>query len=291
MNTPSFTRLAVLLLLPVSSVLAAGEWRPLFNGRDLGGWETFLGKPHASAEVPGLQRDAKGAYTEAIGRDRDPLGNFTVATVEGRPAIHISGQGFGYMATRENFGNYHLRLQFKWGVKKWPPRDQAVRDSGLLYHVHGEPAQSSGVWPASVELQIQEKDCGDLYAIVTRVTVPARSFTAPDNKTLYQYDPAAAPVDFKQEKPIGNRCVRLADFEKPVGEWNTIELICVGGDSIHIVNGHVVMRLKDARRVGEGGAWLPLAAGRIALQTEGAEIFYRDVEMRPVTAVPAEYKE
>lgn len=289
-NTPLAARLAVILLLPLTGLTAA-EWRPLFNGRDLSGWETYLAKPHASTEVPGLKRDEKGAYTEAIGKDRDPLANFTVTEVDGRPAVHISGQGMGYMATRENFGNYHLRLQFKWGVKKWPPREQAVRDSGLLYHVHGEPAQSSGIWPGCVELQIQEKDCGDLYAIVTRLTVPARTVTTPENKTVWQFDPAAAPVDFKQERPVGNRCVRLADFEKPAGEWNTIELICVGGDSIHVVNGHVVMRLHDARRAGEGGAWLPLAEGHIALQTEGAEVYYRDVELRPITAVPAEYKE
>lgn len=290
MTIPAPVRFAALVLLPLT-ILSAGDWRPLFNGRDLAGWETYLGKPHASAEVPGLARDAKGAYTEAIGKDRDPLGNFTVTEVDGGPAIHISGQGFGYLASREVFGNYHLRLQFKWGVRKWPPREAVVRDSGLLYHVHGEPAASSGVWPASVELQIQEKDCGDLYAIVTRVTVPARSFTTPDNKTLHQYDPAGAPVEFKQERPVGNRCVRLADFEKPAGEWNTIELVCVGGDSIHVVNGHVVMRLHDARRAGEGGEWLPLAAGRVALQTEGAEVYYRAVEIRPITAVPAEFAE
>lgn len=290
MTTPALARLSLFLLLPLS-LLTAGEWRPLFNGRDLDGWETYLGKPHASAEVPGLQRDGKGAYLEAIGKDRDPMANFTVTGVDGRPAIRISGQGFGYMATRENFRNYHLRLQFKWGEKKWPPRETAVRDSGLLYHVHGEPAQSSGVWPACVELQIQEKDCGDLYAIVTRTTVPSRTVTTPENRTLYQYDPAGTPVEFKQERPVGNRCVRLTDFEKPHGEWNTIELVCIGGDSIHIVNGHVVMRLHDARRVGEGGAWLPLAEGRIALQTEGAEVYFREIEIRPVAAVPTEYAE
>ncbi len=290
MTTPIAVRLAVLLLLPLSA-LAANEWRPLFNGRDLTGWQTYLAKPHASTEVPGLKRNETGAYLEAIGKDRDPLGNFTVTEVDGRPAVHISGQGMGYLATRENFGNYHLRLQFKWGVKKWPPREQVVRDSGLLYHAHGEPAQSSGIWPACVELQIQEHDCGDLYAIVTRMTVPARAFTTPENKNLYQYDPAAAPVDFKQEKPIGNRCVRVADFEKPTGEWNTIELVCIGGDSIHIVNGHVVMRLHDARQKDAKGEWLPLSEGRVCLQTEGAEVYYRDVEIRPITAVPAEYKE
>lgn len=277
------------LLLPLAAM--AADWRPLFNGRDMAGWETYLAKPHASAEVAGLSRDEKGAYTAPIGSDRDPLGVFSVVDADGRPALRFSGQVFGVATTREEFGNYHLRLQFKWGTRKWPPRDQAVRDSGLLYHVHGAAGASSGVWPASVELQIQEHDCGDLYAILTQITVPARAVEGTNGRTLYHYDPAAAPVDFKQERPIGNRCIRLADHEKPSGEWNTVELICLGGDSIHVVNGQVVMRLKNARRKGAGDAWVPLQSGRISLQTEGAEVFYRDVEIRPLTAVPAEFAE
>lgn len=293
MLTPRLFLAPALLALFVAVGLSAAEpaWRPLFNGRDLTGWDTYLGKPNAASTVPDLKRDEKGAYLEAIGVNRDPLNNFTVVSADGRPAIRISGEGFGMMTTKENFGNYRLRLQFKWGTKKWPPREQAVRDSGLLYHVHGEPARSSGVWPASVELQIQERDCGDLYAIITQITVPAREEAGPSNRTLYHYDPAGKPTDFKQEKPIGNRCVRLEDAEKPSGEWNTIELICVGGDSIHIVNGKVVMRLKNAQQQDATGAWSPLSSGRISLQTEGAEIFYRDVELMPITAVPAEFAE
>lgn len=283
---------ALLAFLTLGRLSAAEPgWRPLFNGKDLTGWETYLGKPNAASNVPDLKRDEKGVYLEAIGVNRDPFNNFTVADVDGRPAIRISGEGFGLLSTKANFGNYHLRLQFKWGAKKWPPREQAVRDSGLLYHVHGEPARSSGVWPACVELQIQEHDCGDLYAIITQLTVSAREEAGPNNKTLYHYDPSGKPTDFKQEKPIGNRCVRLEDAEKISGEWNTIELICVGGDSIHIVNGKVVMRLKNAQQQDAAGAWSPLSSGHISLQTEGAEIFYRDVELMPIMAVPTEFAE
>ena len=293
MFTPLPLLVPALLALLVVGRLSATEpaWQPLFNGRDLSGWETYLGKPSSDSNVPGLRRDEKGAYVEAIGVNRDPLNNFTVVSVDGRPAIHISGEGFGMMSTKENFGNYRVRLQFKWGKIKWPPREQAPRDSGLLYHVHGEPARSSGVWPACVEFQIQEHDCGDLYAIITRLTVPAREEVGPNNRTLYHYDPAGRPIDFKQEKPIGNRCVRLEDAEKPAGEWNTLELVCFGGDSIHLVNGKVVMRLKDARQQGPGDTWVPLTSGHLALQTEGAEVFYRDIELQPITTVPAEWAE
>ena len=293
MLTPRLSIRLALLALFAFGVLSAAEpaWRPLFNGKDLTGWDTYLGKPNAASNVPGLKRDQKGAYLEPIGVNRDPFNNFSVVSIDGRPAIHLSGEGFGMMTTQENFENYRLRLQFKWGQKKWPPREQAARDSGLLYHVHGEPGRSSGVWPACVELQIQEHDCGDLYAIITQLTVPAREEVGPKNQTLYHYDPAGQPTDFKQEKPIGNRCIRLEDAEKPTGEWNTIELICVGGDSLHIVNGKVVMRLKNARQQDAAGAWVPLSSGHICLQTEGAEVFYRDVEVQPITAVPAEFGE
>jgi hypothetical protein len=95
---------------------------------------------------------------------------------------------------------------------------------------------------------------------------------------------------FEQKAPIGNRCVKLGDPEKPNGEWNTIDLICLGGDSIHVVNGVVVMRLHNAQRL-DGPVPAPLTAGQISLQTEGAEVYYRNVELTPITAVPAEFAE
>ena len=79
---------------------AADEsWRPLFNGKDLSGWETYMAKPHPTWDVPELKRGTNGAYLEVVGRNRDPLKVFTVEPVDGRPAIHISGQGFGTMTT------------------------------------------------------------------------------------------------------------------------------------------------------------------------------------------------
>jgi len=280
--------LAVGLLALTSFASAADDWRPLFDGT-LDGWRHWLGAPHKSAEVPGIARDAEtGEYQEPLGWDADPLNNFDVKTIDGEPAIYISGQGMGILMTNETFENYHLRLQFKWGEKKWPPRDEVVRDSGLLYHVHGEPGRSSRYWPACVELQIQEQDCGDLYAIITQISVNARTQTGANNRPAYIYDPAGAPTIFKQERPIGNRCIKSADFEKPHGEWNTIELICLGDDSIHIVNGEVVMRLSDAKQQ-DGDGWGPLSSGHIVLQSEGAEIYFRNVEIRPLTEVPSEF--
>ena len=280
----------------VAALAAAGgmtaaepAWRPLFNGRDLTGWETFLSKPDPAWSVPGLKRDEKGKYLEPIGRNRDPLKVFGVEIVDGQPAVHVSGQGFGVMTTEESWENFRVRLQVKWGERKWGSKLNASRDCGLLYWVHGEPGFDHETWPRSIEFQIQEHDMGDLYALGAQVTVNARPTTV-NGKVLYLYDPAAPPVLFVQKLPVGNRCVRLVDAERPHGEWNTLELICWHGDSIHVVNGRVVMRLHRAERL-DGAAPAPITAGKISLQTEGAEVFYRAIEVQTITSVPPEFAE
>jgi len=252
------------------------------NGKNLSGWETYISKPDKSWDVPGLKRDTNGVYLEPIGKNRDPLKVFTVETVDGRPALHVSGQGFGTVTTMEVFTNYHLRLQMKWGEQRWGSRATARRDSGLLYHVHGEPGVMSGNWPRSIEFQVQEQDIGDLFPIGTQISVNARQ----ESTNLWVYDPKGAPRLFEKNR----RCVKMGDAEKPNGEWNTLDLICFNGDSIHIVNGKVMMRLHQAQRVNSGTP-MPLTSGAISLQTEGAEVYYRNVEIEPITEVPAEFRE
>jgi hypothetical protein len=130
---------------------------------------------------------------------------------------------------------------------------------------------------------------GDLYAIGCQMTVMARR---PDPaRRQFFYDPVnGVPTDFIEQLPIGNRCIKGSDEEKPSGEWNTVELVCLGDESIHIVNGKVVMRLRKATRL-DGAAPATLSAGKILLQSEGAEIFYRNVEIQPITAIPPEFAE
>jgi hypothetical protein len=67
-----------------------------------------------------------------------------------------------------------------------------------------------------------------------------------------------------------------------------VELVCLRDDSIHIVNGKVVMRLHGAVSI-SGDLPTPVTSGPIILQSEGAEVFYRDIQIRPITAIPAEY--
>lgn len=265
-------------------------WTSLWDGRSLDGWTTWMQRPDPSSTVPGLARDATGKYTEPVGSGRDPLGVFAVAPdVDGRPAIRISGEVFGELRTTRSFSDYHLTLQFKWGEKKWPPRDGATtpRDSGLLYHVHAAPGAEGRTWARSVELQIQEHDVGDLYAIGSTVAVRARGRR--DGQTLnYTYDPAGEWTYFSQSQGAPGRCIKQPDQERPTGDWNTVELVCLGPESIHIVNGRVVMRLYGPQRI-DTPLPEPVTSGPIILQSEGAEVFYRDVVIRPIRSVPSEF--
>jgi hypothetical protein len=287
-----FSRLLLVGVLLLVDIAAGGQasWKPLWNGRNLDGWTTWMRQPAPTSVVPGLQRNADGSYTEPIGSGRDPLNVFSVVNnIDGRPAIRISGEVFGELRTRESFENYHLRLQFRWGEKKWPPRDKpgTPRDSGLLYHVHAPPGQDGRTWARSIELQIQEHDVGDLYAVgsVIAVHAKARPGTQP---TLYDYDPAGEWTFFSQSQGASGRCIKQPDNERPTGEWNTVELIAFGEDSIHIVNGTVVMRLHGPMRI-DSDVPKPVTSGPLILQSEGAEIFYRDIEIRPITAIPPEF--
>jgi hypothetical protein len=153
-----FPRLLIVgMLLAVGAIRADSGWTPLWNGKNLDGWTTWMQQPSPGSDVAGLKRDADGKYTEPIGSGRDPLNVFTVnSDVDGRPAIRISGEAFGELRTKRTFKDYHLKLQFKWGQKKWPPRDkpETARDSGLLYHVHAAPGAGGRTWARSIELQI-----------------------------------------------------------------------------------------------------------------------------------------
>jgi hypothetical protein len=299
MGIRTLTRMRCLTLFLVLGMLtggvraADGGWKPIWNGKDLTEWTTWLARPQPTSQVSGLAKGADGKYTEPLGLNRDPLQVFSVAAIDGRPAIRISGEVFGELRSRASFENYHLRFQFKWGEKKWPPRNKAEtpRDSGLLYHVHAAPGAEGRTWARSIELQIQERDCGDLYSVGAVIFVRSKLRAGTGNATtrpVYDYDPSGTWNVFAQVPGMEGRCVKQPDSEKPTGEWNTIELVCLGEDSIHIVNGKVVMRLHGPTRI-DTPTPQKVTSGPIILQSEGAELFYRDLEVRNITAVPTEY--
>ncbi len=194
----------------------------LFNGKDLSGWSIFI--RHMDQTDP--RTDPKGVFKVEDG------------------VIHISGEEFGALTTKDEFENYHLTVEFKWGEKKWPPRENAKRDSGILVHCVGPDK----IWTKSIECQIQEGDCGDFWMV----------------------DGTELTVGGQRHK--GGRAIKSTDAEKPLGEWNTVEVLCDGGKITNKVNGVVVNEGTDAS----------VTKGRILLQSEGAEVYYRKVELRPL---------
>jgi len=259
-----------------------GEWTILFNGNDLQGWYTYQKQPEPTSEVAGLARAEDGTYLEPVGLNNDPLNVFTVVTEDGAPAIRISGEVFGILVTEREFENYHLTLQFKWGEAKHPPRKDAKRDSGILYHSVGSEGAWGGVWMRSLECQVQEGDCGDYISVDTVLADIHAGFD--EENSLYYHSPDSAKLTFS---PSRSYCHKSADYEKPNGEWNTMEIYATGGNSVHVVNGEVNNRISNSRQVTEGRE-IPLRKGKIQLQSEGAEIFYRNIRIRNIEEIPAE---
>jgi len=234
------------------------EWIKLFNGSDLSGWDTYLSyQPGADDET-------------ILGVNNDPDGIYSV--VDG--AIRINGPIWGALTSQKEFENYHLRLKFKWGEKKYPPRENELRDSGILYHCVGKHGAQSDHWMRSHESQIMEKDCGDYHSL-DGVMIDARVDTIRLNENLnYKYNPEGQLI-----KGIHQRVIKSIDKEKPLGEWNEMEVIASMDSVVHIVNGTVVLRAANSTQT-VGGKVVPLTKGRIQFQSEGAEIFYKDIEIK-----------
>lgn len=246
----------------------------LFNGKDLTGWDTYLGP---SFDTVKNKRDSI-----PVGLNNDPQKVFSVVTMDDQPALRVSGQHFGGISTQQEYENYHLTLQFKWGQAKWPPRRDRKRDSGLLYHAVGPHGADGGHWMRSQEFQVQEGDCGDYWGVAGGVfDVPARQ-----DSSKYVYDPKGTIYTFRDGGPQGRQCVKYPDNEKPTGEWNTIEIYCYADTAVHIVNGKVCMVLYRSRQQDGNGQDSPLTKGKLQLQSEGAEIFYRNIMMESVDRIP-----
>lgn len=268
-------------LSPSSGDAAQADWRPLFNGRDLAGWDTFLGKPHQSTPMPDLARQADGTYAEVVGVNRDPRGVFTVVHEDDAPAIRISGETYGGLVSVAEYANYHLRFEFKWGSARWPPRPQQPRDTGCCYHSVGPHGASYGFWMRSFEFQIQEGDVGDFFSLAGVIVDVHATATDPANaKSDLRYDPAAPIV-----RGTTRRVIKAADVERQRGLWNTLDLYCVGDRSVHVVNGHTQVRLSGLRQQVDGRE-VPLTRGRLQFQSEAAEVFFRNIAIRPIAVLP-----
>jgi 3-keto-disaccharide hydrolase len=278
------------MLAATAAFAAALGWTALFNGHDLTGWETWLGIPDKSVTGLDLPRDQEGRYTAPLGLNVDPRHVFTVVEVDGKPAIRISGEGFGALTGKQEYDDFHLRLEFKWGEKKWPPRENVVRDSGILYYAVGEHGASPNkAWMRSLECQVQEHDVGDYWGVAGAIVDVAgeRRSLGDGQAPLVHFVKGSPALAIEGPTP---RAIKALDNENPTGSWNTVEVLCLRGTCVHAVNGKVNLVLTSPRQPAADGGTAPLTKGRLQIQTEGAEVFYRNIEVRPITEFPKAYR-
>lgn len=241
------------------SYQADNEAIKLFNGHSLDGWYTFL---------------------QDRGRDTDPKNVFTVAD----RMIRISGEEWGCITTNMEYENYKLVAEYRWGELTYEPRLENARDCGLLLHSQGEDGGSQGIWMFSIECQIIEGGTGDFIVVGDgsekfRITCNVRS--EKQGRALY-YQSDGHPqtinkgrINWSGRDPEWKDILGFRgknDKEKPAGEWNTLECVAFEGQISIFLNGTLVnhaINVKPNR-------------GRIQIQSESAEIFFRRVELTPL---------
>jgi hypothetical protein len=243
----------------------------LFNGQDLTNFYTWLGAPEAGKEP--------------YGKNNDPDKVFSVKNGH----LHVSGKVFGGLITEKEYENYHLIVEFKWGEKTWGKREKAARDSGILLHCVGKEGAAGGVWMESIECQMIEGGTGDFILVggkeTPRLTVEAedRPTGAGEKKHLEPYYKKGAPErEFKGRRinwygrdPAWQDVKGFRggqDVERPVGEWNRLEVICDGDRIINILNDKKVNEGRKASHT----------RGKILVQSEGAEVIFRRIDLRPL---------
>lgn len=276
------------LLLFSSSSKAPRGWEPLLD-KKLSKWQTFQSYRHQLGYKGKVPTDAQGKEIAPIGYGKNEANVFSVLMQEGEPVLRISGEIYGCVFTRQDYSNYALKLKVKWGTKKWVPRLDEPRDSGILYNSQGE----CGVdywhsWMLSQEFQVSEYEKGNAMGDFWCIANSTADITATQNETqdALKYNPAAASVRFGRGGP--GFCQAAANYEVPNGQWNELELIHVNGQSVHLVNGKVVLALHNSAYV-VNGERQPLTHGKIQLQSEAAEVYYKDIMIKPLDAMPTEY--
>jgi hypothetical protein len=260
-----------------TTVLKKDNWSQLFNGKDLTGWNTYLG--------PDLDTKGKPINDKPIGLNNDPRHVFSIVKENGENVIRISGENWGAISTNKEYENYHLQLQFKWGALSWGQKKGKKKDSGLLYHSVGKYGADYGAWMRSQEFQIEETNCGDYWGVaggMADIPVIKKSDTA------YVYSPQGTLTTFSAGSKQGRHCIKNGDAENPTGQWNTLDLYCHGDTSIHVVNGKVMMVLYHNKQM-DNGQELTLTKGKIQIQSEGAEVYYKQIKVQPIDRLPAEF--
>jgi hypothetical protein len=259
-----------LLLSAVALTAHADEWVSLLD-HELSQFDVWIGVPHVSVtELPEGTFQAKNVTQGTPMGANDVKRVFTMTEDNGEPMLAISGEIYGAVTTLEEYGNYHFSTQFKWGEKKWEPRLEKLRDTGILYHCTGEHGSFWSVWKSSMEYQVQETDLGDLYKL------GGTSAEARTTDSIY---------DLKSENYASRKIRACAEPDAPHGEWNHLEIYTVGTTAVHVANGVVLMVIENMKIKDT-----PLSRGQIQIQCEGAEVYYKQMKIRSITEFPPEIR-
>ncbi len=263
------------------------NWTTLVD-KDLSQWDNYLSFKHQLGYDGSAPKDSLGNLIAPIGLNKTGYDVFTTIEENDQTVIKISGEYYGCLISKAIYSNYHFQLKFKWGDKKWTPRKDLLKDSGILYHSIGSPGvEHWRSWMLSQEFQIMEGHTGDFWKQATSA-IDIRAYT-PEfimNPMAHESQPFLSVGEGEENEFY---CLRSTNNENKHGEWNTLDLICFNGKSLHIVNGEVVMILKNSRYINEEGESVPLIKGKIQLQSEAAEIFYKDIKIRDLDHLSQEY--
>jgi hypothetical protein len=156
--------------------------------------------------------------------------------------IHCKGKPFGYLLTEKEYGDYMLTVEWRWPEKPG--------NSGVFVHVSGPDK----IWPKGVEAQLYAGHAGDFWLVGGfKLKVDKER---QDKKTPRHF------VRMNADKPV----------EKKAGEWNKYEITCKGDTIKLVVNGEFVNEGTEAEAT----------KGKILLQSEGAPIEFRNIELKPL---------
>ncbi|QIK77846.1 DUF1080 domain-containing protein [Sphingomonas piscis] len=256
---------------------ATGPAYPLFNGKDLNDWEAWLGYADPSLTYTAPKVKPLGAHGKGT--------TFKVIQADGGPVLFVDGKTWGSLVHKRVIGNYHLSLDFRWTGKRHAPRLDLPENNGLLYHSSGPHGAVFGTWMRSIEFEIMKGSTGMVVRVGEDASATAEA--GHDPSIIYpkrRFMLGGKPMEVKT--PAWN-IEGAKDAEKPVGEWNKLDLYVVGDKAVHVVNGEPVMIVTRLSTVNlKNGRRTPLTRGRIQLQSEGAETMFRNIIVEPISELP-----
>ena len=264
------------------------EWEELIDS-NLTNWDNYLSYKHQPGYDGSIPKNENGEEIPPIGLNNSAYDVFSTVHEGDQTIIKVSGEYYGCLITKKEYENYHFQLKYKWGNKKWAYRKNLLKDSGILYHSVGPMGvEYWRSWMLSQEFQIMEGHTGDFWSQANSA-IDIRAYK-PESVLNPMAHESQDFITLGMNSPYRNYCLRSSNYENPHDEWNTLDLYCFEDKSLHVVNGEIVMILKNSRYIDEDGKDVPLTKGKIQIQSEAAEIFFKDIKIRKLDSLTPQQK-